>query len=595
MYFKYSHYCSYDWLGMFNILNILVCGLLGLIIISIFELLPSTALADTVSAKTASVFVVSSCSFTSTSTSSYNATIVNGQTSIIIADPITTTCNDASGYAIYAIGNSGDTYNGDYHTDLIFAINNNYNIKTNGTSGASYWKMKLQDLSGATVANSYDSFQVVPNSFTKVAQYASDITVGSFVPAYQVYIGTNQPAGGYTGKVKYTLVHPSTMVAGTYSIAYSANGGAGTAMAAETGIYNFEPHALPTNAYTAPSGYDFAGWCTVQDQTASGVIQGANPQTVCTGASYAAGDTVTSLATAGDTVTLYAYWQVSPQSSCISSPMISTVAPGINYMQSINSSNKSAVLSNLTLGALYQIKDSRDNQTYCVSKLADGNLWLLDNLALDLSDPAVLSGLNSTNTNSSDTTLNYLKGISTGTVSDKYATSAVSAIWVDSYSDPRIYIVDGKNANTSDSLSDSAKTWKYGFYYNFCAASAGSYCYGAGLSYGSPSGNATEDICPKGWRLPVGGTDGDFDTLYTNSNYNSAVTYRNALHLSLAGYISDGTAVSQGDDGYYWSSIRVYSGNMYNLNIDSSSVTPVDDFGRRYSGFSMRCLVASDD
>ena len=99
--------------------------------------------------------------------------------------------------------------------------------------------------------------------------------------------------------------------------------------------------------------------------------------------------------------------------------------------------------------------------------------------------------------------------------------------------DPRIYIVDKKSANPDDSLCSDAKTWRYGVYYNFCAASAGSYCYGDGLTQGDPSGNATEDICPKGWRLLTGDTGGELDTLYASGNYNTVATYRNALHLSM--------------------------------------------------------------
>ena len=160
--------------------------------------------------------------------------------------------------------------------------------------------------------------------------------------------------------------------------------------------------------------------------------------------------------------------------------MISTVASGITYMQDINSGNKSTVLSALTQDTTYQIKDNRDNETYCVGKLADGNLWLLDNLALDLTNSTVLSGMNESNTHASNTTLNYLKN-GGGTTSDKYAITGV-VNWTDSptyassysYSDPLVNLTD-KDIIPSDATSQ-AEQYKVGGYYNYCAASAGSFC-----------------------------------------------------------------------------------------------------------------------
>ena len=58
-------------------------------------------------------------------------------------------------------------------------------------------------------------------------------------------------------------------------------------MSSESNIPNYEPHTMPTSTITPPSGYVLAGWCTVQDQTASGAVQNADPQTTCTGDSYA--------------------------------------------------------------------------------------------------------------------------------------------------------------------------------------------------------------------------------------------------------------------------------------------------------------------
>ena len=69
--------------------------------------------------------------------------------------------------------------------------------------------------SGATSA-SFSSYHVVPNEYVKVAHKNSgtDMTTvaggAKLTTTYAAYISKTQPAGNYSGKVKYTLVHPST-------------------------------------------------------------------------------------------------------------------------------------------------------------------------------------------------------------------------------------------------------------------------------------------------------------------------------------------------------------------------------------------------
>ena len=300
------------------------------------------------------------------------------------------------------------------------------------------------------------------------------------------------------------------------------------------------------------------------------------------------------------TVNFYAVTNPEPviptQSSCSDSPMISTVVSGITYMQDINSGNKSTVLSVLTQDATYQIKDNRDNETYCVGKLADGNLWLLDNLALDLTNSTVLSGMNESNTHASNTTLGYLKN-GGGTTSDQYAITGV-VNWTDSptyassnsYSDPLVNLTN-KDTIPSDATSQAGQ-YKVGGYYNYCAASAGSYCYGNGTSGVTSSGDATEDICPKGWRLPTSNTTGEYQALYKNASYNTYVNYRSALRLPLSGRFNSGSASSRGSDGYFWSSTRRNNNIMYYLRLNTSGIYPAD-YSNRNLGFSVRCVLGS--
>ncbi len=142
---------------------------------------------------------------------------------------------------------------------------------------------------------------------------------------------------------------------------------------------------------------------------------------------------------------------------------------------------------------------------------------------------------------------------------------------------------------------------KIGIYYNFCAASAGSYCYTSGASINRPNTaiDAAEDICPSGWRMPTGGAistsgnnngGGEFQNLY--SKYNNAKLFQEALSTPLSGNFGNGKALSQGYYGGFWSSTRNSGSIMYYLYVDSTSVNPQSNYIRSY-GFSMRCIVGS--
>ena len=231
------------------------------------------------------------------------------------------------------------------------------------------------------------------------------------------------------------------------------------------------------------------------------------------------------------------------------------------------------------------VVDSRDGEEYTIQQLADGNCWLLDNLRLDLTDPDVQDNLTADTTNASNATLDYLMN-GGGTTSDQYATAGVSTNWNNtySYSAPLIYTAGKNTTGTGGYMAG-----EYGVYYNYCAASAGSYCYGDGTSAGTSSGDATEDICPAGWRMPTGDSSGEYKALYTaySSDYTSFV---NALHTPLSGGFSNGSAHNQGSLGRFWSSTRSDNNGMYLLDVSTSNVYPRDG-EYRFRGLSVRCIL----
>jgi uncharacterized protein (TIGR02145 family) len=309
-----------------------------------------------------------------------------------------------------------------------------------------------------------------------------------------------------------------------------------------------------------------------------------------------------------------------PPASC------DTAVPNYNYLQDITSSNKSVVLNSLTLNYPYYLRDERDGEPYCVSKLADGNLWLLDNLKLDLLNEDVLYYISEENTNASNTSLSYLKN-GGGTTSDKYAVSGVTEWTIpgmnSSYSSPLIAIrgncdsdnygiAGGYCANdpengkwNKDSIPKKNNiemvtgngSGKVGIYYNYCAASAGSYCYNDGYS----SGDATEDICPLGWRLPTGGSGGEFKNLCNiitgatcanevSMNFDDVNSLQYILSSSLSGWGWESGAVSQGYLGIYWSSSFYNASEMHSVTAYESKFVPGAYSGRHY-GRSIRCVL----
>ncbi len=260
----------------------------------------------------------------------------------------------------------------------------------------------------------------------------------------------------------------------------------------------------------------------------------------------------------------------------------------LTYMQDINT----------TEGTVATLTDRRDGTTYHVGKLADGRVWMLDNLALDLTTVS-LSNLQG-NTNASDTALNYLKN-GGGTTTDQYPTAGVGTFTSSNeYSVPRISLADkdvvpqGSDPLASEAL---ANNWKVGGYYNYCAASAGTYCWGNGTSSaGSQTTDPNpgtlldvqEDICPLGWRMPTSDSGGEYQTL--DSAYSSNYTdFRRALSTPLSGNYASGSARDQGTNGYFWSSTWYSTYDMRYLRMDTSGVWP--SYGIRSAGFSVRCIA----
>ncbi len=213
----------------------------------------------------------------------------------------------------------------------------------------------------------------------------------------------------------------------------------------------------------------------------------------------------------------------------------------ITYMQDMTPK----IAENTAANASATLIDIRDSKTYTVKKLKDGKVWMTQNLSL----------INKT-ISSADSNL------------PSGGTWTIPASSVSGFS----------NYNTNNAYVDST----YGGYYTFYAVTAG---WGTNSV---TSGNAPKDICPKGWRLPTGGSSGEFQTLY--NNYNSSALMQGEPNFTLSGYVYGGSVSHRGSGGYFWSSTVYNANRAYSLGLNSSSVYPALDRDMG-NGFSVRCMA----
>ena len=584
--------------------------------LSTFVLSSSYSHAETTDTALASVTVPDVCTLEdSVVGTAHTATVsVGSYTPNIGETTIKVTCNDNNGYSLYAVGYSNDTVG---NTNLI-GTNGNIVTGTANDGSVSNWAMKLTAVSNSftpTILNGYDNYHVVPDTATKVATRTESIDASStseIKTTYAVSISPSQAKGDYTGKVKYTVVHPhyanangtvdsydipiNFVGAGIESVTFTASSYPSRTVTTSGNSVNLVNGVEYTVTASITSNYEFVSWSLNNSSYGSLGSTSTNPTTFTP-----------------NTNSTNAIITITGQKIVIDYCDVNNVADE-NCMQAMTLSQCPTEGKTVT--------DARDGSTYTIKKLADGKCWMTQNLALDLTafTQEDLYGSGATAgrmTNASSTSLGYLMN-GGGTTSDRYATAKLNnETWTSAsqnfFSVPMM-VSSGvcnnaqcANTNLTWSYDDvlpatingttSRVQGKIGIYYNFCAASAGSYCYGDGTSEGTSTGNATEDICPYGWRLPVGkryANDtvlGEYQSLYQaySSNYNN---YVDALSFPLSGGFNVGVAVSQGWFGTLWSSTRVSNTGMSIAQINYQTAS-VDYSSSRVSGYSIRCLKAS--
>lgn len=243
----------------------------------------------------------------------------------------------------------------------------------------------------------------------------------------------------------------------------------------------------------------------------------------------------------------------------------------------VSTAMQSATQSDCTNEAS-KIRDSRDGSVYTIKRLADGNCWMIDNLNLGHTD--LTADLTNENTNISST-------IESSTF-NSWRTSSFGD--TNSFEDGKFYSITESNSNDGLEI-DPISLSSYGTSYNYYAATAGTRSrYGVG-------GDAYLDICPAGWRLPTGGENGEYSTLYNNPAYNSwekmtAPIKEGGAAFALAGKSGYNYTI-QGKIGAYWSSTEQSYASAYYLDLYkyNLSVSPATTLGYYNCGMTVRCIL----
>lgn len=558
---------------------------------------------------TASVTVAAACSFSRTTGSGeYTGILANNASVEVTGSTFSTTCNDSGGYAIYAIGYGNNTFG---NTDLIFDNDpdnaNKITTSSNPGSNTSYWQMKLA--AGAenqpVLENGYGGYSAVPSTYTKVASYASaDMGTAQTVTAtYRAAASATQPAGTYTGAVKYTMVHPNTNIpnqpydCNAGNICYFPN--AGNTVADTMGnqsITNSDTVATLWASNFQRPGYGFAGWSDAYDYVVNEGGESNSEAHV-----YGPNDDVTFAAGqysgANGGLSLYAVWV--PVAMDNQKNELTFQTTGLLSKQL--SSDPNDTLANKPNEYITALRDERDNQVYAVAKLKDGNYWMIENLRLNN---------NSTTPNWGDNSLSQgFGGVFNGLAnaeSENFSSSTTSNSLYNTgnaYTMPR-YNNNNTNSPVANMTGADGNIYSYGNYYTWAAAIANT------TAYGSSSDVINTSICPAGWHLPYGGsgtgtnggnTSGGFYNLNYKINNNSNVTNATAgrnlraypNNFVYSGNFYDSSANGRGSSGYYWSSTAYYSSYAYYLDFNSGDVRPGTNIYNKYYGYSVRCVLGS--
>lgn len=471
--------------------------------------------------------------------------------------------NGCNSTEIYASG-SGDICPAGWHLPIYNEDTVNYpignfvtldgEVEYGGTNSAS----KFNPVRSGLYFNSNTFFPGTGNYWTSTGKDRLSQYIG-----YLSYDTMDSTVSSFDTKIhgqSIRCVRTETDISTFYTIVYNGNGASSSNQMAVThsNIVPNQQIELYASNYKRP-GYGFAGWSFTQiDPDAS------NASTLIANATiYGPNEKITAPSAPVDgtgTKTLYAVW-------------VKSAADMQNW----------SGCSSLSTNGLTALMDQRDHQVYAVAKLADGKCWMIENIRLENTATTGNNSYNSSVTNKS-LAQGYggsFTGLASPEASSKFLTSNSNSKYnLGTFNTPRY-----NNVNTASAVSSmttgNQNVYSYGNYYSFTAANAIT-------SVTSAAGSTS--ICPKGWRLPTGTTNGDIDNLF-NLNVVSGTTgmLKFPNNFLMSGAVYRGNIDGRGTVGYYWSQSYYNSANGYGfLSTNSSSYL---QSGHAALGEAVRCIV----
>jgi uncharacterized protein (TIGR02145 family) len=224
------------------------------------------------------------------------------------------------------------------------------------------------------------------------------------------------------------------------------------------------------------------------------------------------------------------------------------------------------------------LPDIRNNKSYKIIKLEMGatdRCWMQENLTI--------AGLTLTAADSNVASNFAIPAVTTTAPANSYAPTNPA------YNNTAPYNAD-----------------PYGYLYNWATAIAYSSAHYGGSTSQNVTGNAAYSICPKGWRLPVGGTNAATNEfILTNLNSFGGKANNDSDAGALAGWtnattgfaavyagdFTNGAFLRQGTDTGFWSaSSSNSSGYGYNLELSTGNYVGPQYAPPKTSGYSIRCV-----
>ncbi len=280
------------------------------------------------------------------------------------------------------------------------------------------------------------------------------------------------------------------------------------------------------------------------------------------------------------------------------------VIEDLQYMQdfaTLSEGDKANVIAKMTTGTQYQLQDSRDNKTYYIAKLLDGNIWMTENLDFDIDSTKTYTPADT------DISADWTPRSSTDT------TFSLETFYPESYDPGELCWngVIGDSGSTIPCTQNDASHYHLGNYYNWTAALASN--DSSGYQYEkTPESTADlisidQSVCPAGWSLQdyshseQEGSDihwsrKTFDNLVIGYNAKAGADgdiQESPLFLTYSGIAYEGQTLIEGLGyfGGYWSStIGTENNSGLPFSFTSGGDMRPYSYPREY-GLPIRCMV----